>query len=130
MILTWIIVAIMAIAALTGIIFVVGGFIEKDGLSKFGGIITLVIAVGLGGWRLWWQYGTASGEREIKSFQSETKGGVERIVTVYDVNGQEIQKYEGKFDVERRTDSILFDDENGKRHIIYFTTGTVIVDEK
>ena len=50
---------------------------------------------------------------------------------VYDVNGKLIEKYEGKFDVETDHDNyILFDDEEGRRHIIFYKTGTVIVDEK
>lgn len=63
--------------------------------------------------------------------QSNLNGGIERIVRVFDVNGDLIERYEGRFDVETdRQTYILFDDENGKRHIIYYTTGTVIIDEK
>ena len=40
-----------------------------------------------------------------------------------------IQKYDGEFDVTYDNDRILFDDEKGLRHIIYYPTGTVIVDE-
>ncbi len=62
--------------------------------------------------------------------KSNTAGGITRIVTVYDVNGKEIQKYEGKFDVAYDSNRIKFDDEQGKRHIIYYTTGTITIDEK
>lgn len=79
---------------------------------------------------LFWLYGTESGGRAIKSFEANTQGGIERSVTIYDAIGNEIQYYEGKFDVEHIEDKVMFDDENGKRHIIYYTTGTVIVDEK
>ena len=40
-----------------------------------------------------------------------------------------IAKYEGRFDIEYDDDRILFDDEDGLRHIIYYPTGNVIVDE-
>ena len=73
---------------------------------------------------------TESGKREIKDMKSDWNGGLHRIVTVYDVNGEEIQRYEGKFDVSCNDNRIKFDDENGERHIIYYTTGTVIIDEK
>ena len=52
-------------------------------------------------------------------------------MSVYDINGILIKQYDGKFDIETdRNNYILFDDETGKRHVIYYTTGTVIVDEK
>ena len=44
--------------------------------------------------------------------------------------GDLIHEYTGKFDIEfNDNERILFDDENGNRHVIYFKTGTVIVDE-
>lgn len=53
-------------------------------------------------------------------------------VTVYDINGEEVAKYTGHFDVEESSQEgvvkIKFDC-NGKRHIIYAQTGTVLIDE-
>ena len=73
----------------------------------------------------------ASFNRWVKDTKSEWANGIERTVRVYDVNGQLIEEYEGKFDIEQDGDKIRFDDaKTGKRHIIYFKTGTVIVDEK
>ena len=60
---------------------------------------------------------------------SQNSGGIERRITVYDVEGDVIAKYEGRFDIEYDDDRILFDDEEGLRHIIYYPTGNVIVDE-
>ena len=73
---------------------------------------------------------TESGKRELKDMKSDWTGGLTRTVTVYDVNGKQIQKYEGKFDIECGNNKIKFDDDKGERHIIYYTTGTVIIDEK
>ena len=73
---------------------------------------------------------TASGLRAYKTQQSELNMGLERTIRVYDVEGDLIQEYDGKFDVTYDNDRIMFDDENGKRHIIYYPTGTVIIDEK
>jgi hypothetical protein len=75
---------------------------------------------------------TESGKRHLKSASSEYKGGLDRTVTVYDINGEEIAKYTGKFDVEENAQEgvvkIKFDCD-GKRHIIYAQTGTVLIDE-
>ena len=88
----------------------------------------LIIAIVIG--TIWYYNNTESGKREIKDMKSNTDGGITRVVTVYDINGKEIQKYEGKFDVAYDSDRIKFDDEQGKRHIIYYTTGTITIDEK
>lgn len=77
---------------------------------------------------------TESGKRALKDQQSNFGDGINRFVEVYDVNGELIKQYDGKFDVETSNANgapyIVFDDENNKRHIIYYTTGTVIIDEK
>jgi hypothetical protein len=77
---------------------------------------------------------TETGKRALKDQKSNFGSGMNRVVEVYDVSGEIIKTYEGKFDVEVSNESgspyILFDDEKGKRHIIYYTTGTIIVDEK
>lgn len=75
---------------------------------------------------------TNSGKRALKDQKSDFGTNEEqREVVVYDINGNVIKKYGGKFDIETDHDKyILFDDENNKRHIIYYTTGTVIIDEK
>lgn len=77
----------------------------------------------------WYFKNTESGKRAVKTQKSNFEGGTRRKVTVYDVNGNAIQEYDGEFDVTYDNDRILFDDEKGLRHIIYYPTGTVIVDE-
>ena len=74
---------------------------------------------------------TESGKRALKDQQSNFgTNQAQREITVYDINGNIIEQYKGKFDIETDRDKyILFDDENGKRHIIYYTTGTVIINE-
>lgn len=75
---------------------------------------------------------TESGKRHIKSWESETSGGIDRTVTVYDIEGEEVAKYQGRFDIEESSQEgvvkIKFDCD-GKRHIIYAQTGTVLIDE-
>ena len=77
----------------------------------------------------WYYNNTAAGQRAFKSQESNFNNGIERTVEVYDATGNLIKSYEGKFDVDYDNDRIIFDDENGKRHIIYYPTGTVIIDE-
>ncbi len=85
-------------------------------------IISVICAMSLCG------CASASWEREMKSWDSETSGGLNRTLTVYDYNGDIIKTYEGKMDVEvsPSNDKVLFD-LNGKRHII--RGGIVIIDE-
>ena len=92
-------------------------------------IVCIAIAVGI--WGAGWFYcnHTERGKRAIKTQQSNFGGGIERKVTVYDIEGDVIAEYRGKFDVAYDNDRILFDDENGMRHIIYYPTGNVIIDE-
>lgn len=139
MVCTWILVVAVAIASIGGIAYTWrNGIYEYDKVKSkkairnnvFKSILYLISAVVLIFGLLFWLYGTESGSRAIKSFETNTQGGIERSVSVYDALGNEIQYYEGKFDVEHIDDKVMFDDENGKRHIIYYTTGTVIVDEK
>ena len=73
---------------------------------------------------------TEGGKRLVKDLTSNVSGGIPRHVKVYDINGKLIEEYKGAFDVETTNNNyILFDDENRLRHIIYFTTATVIIDE-
>ena len=73
---------------------------------------------------------TEGGKRFTKDLTSDVSGGIPRHVKVYDINGKLIEEYKGTFDIETTNDNyILFDDENNLRHIIYSTTGTVIIDE-
>lgn len=92
--------------------------------------ITVAICIGIVFGFLFYYNNTAGGRRAFKSQESSLNNGIERIVTVYDVEGEVIKVYDGKFDITYDDDRILFDDENGKRHVIYYPTGTVTIDEK
>ena len=94
------------------------------------GAITTAICIGVVFGFLFYYNNTAGGRRAFKSQESNLNNGIERTVTVYDVEGEVIKEYDGKFDITYDDDRILFDDENGKRHVIYYPTGTVTIDEK
>ena len=94
---------------------------------------TWLVAVVLCGLLVWHLYGTESGKRAQKSFKSEVSGGLTRTVKVYDMEGELLHEYEGKFDIEEQQEEgvvkVKFDCD-GKRHIIYCSTGTVVIDEE
>lgn len=71
--------------------------------------------------------GCSSCSRGWKSFQSDVGGGLNRTVTVYDYNGEEIQSWTGKFDVSESENEVYFDDSDGKRVIIH---GGIVINEE
>ena len=93
-------------------------------------VVIVLLIVGLFiGFIIYSLFYTESGKRALKSTKSNWLGGINRTVSVYSQDGKLIKEYHGKFDVEYSDERILFDDENGLRHIIYFKSGQVIVDE-
>ena len=88
-------------------------------------VLSILAAMGFN----WFLNSTATGMRFVKTNESNFNNGIERVVKVYSVDGQMVQYYRGRFDIQYDHDRILFDDENGYRHIIYYLTGTVIIDE-
>ena len=83
-------------------------------------LITIILVSGLLG-------GCSSCSRMGKSISSDMKGGLNRTVTHYDYNGEEIRHWSGKFDVSESENEVYFDDQNGKRIIIH---GGIIVNEE
>ena len=78
----------------------------------------------------WYLTFTECVRRKVKYFTGHVSGVITRHVRVYDFSGGLLEEYKGTSDIETTNDKyILFDDENNLRHIIYFTTGTVIIDE-
>lgn len=107
-------------------------YITSD-IGVIPGIISLFIGLIIfGGFfcgQLWYYSSTESGKRAIKSQESDFNGGITREVKVYSMDGKILQEYKGKFDVDYDDDRVIFDDEKGLRHIIYYPTGTVIINE-
>jgi len=94
-----------------------------------GFLISIILSAAVFAGFSWYYSSTASGARALKSQESNFNMGIKRKVTVYDVEGDIIKEYEGKFDVDYDNDRIIFDDEKGLRHIIYYPTGTIVIDE-
>lgn len=123
------IVFILLTLCIIAVAYVIGCLIDTKAGMIISTIIGLVICIAMWGLGFWYYNNTESGKRAFKTQESNLSGGIERKVTVYDVEGDAIAEYQGKFDVEYDNDRILFDDENGCRHIIYYPTGNVIIDE-
>lgn len=70
--------------------------------------------------------GCASTKRNLKSLESNISGGLDRTVTVYDYNGQEIKSWSGKFGVSGSENEVYFD-KDGKRVIIH---GGIVINEE
>ena len=129
--------AVITCIIFTVIILLFGGVIAYGAYDMGGNVIgaiasviitlAMVIAIWAGGF--WYYHNTEDGARALKTQDSNFNGGIERQVIVYDANGDVIEEYQGKFDVEYESNQILFDDENGQRHIICFGSGTVIINE-
>lgn len=129
--LDWILFGIVFACMIGVVIFMI---VEKVGAKYkiIALIIEVVLLVAMVGGCAAYHTKTESGKRSLKTWQSETTGGIDRTVTVYDINGEEVARYSGRFDVEESSQEgvvkIKFDC-NGKRHIIYAQTGTVLIDE-
>lgn len=100
--------------------------VKKFIISFIIGIICLAAIICF---QLYYYKNTESGKRAIKTQESNFNGGIDREIKVYDINGEVIEIFKGKFDIEYDNDRILFDDEKGNRHIIYYPTGTIIINE-
>lgn len=120
----------------TVVVLIIAGLIAyslMDNDYKIGalGVVAVGMALIAGIWVFgnWWYTSTEEGKRALKTQDSNFNGGITREVMVYDMDGDLIAEYKGKFDIEYSDERIMFDDENGQRHIIYFKSGTVVVNE-
>ena len=128
--------AVIVCILVTVLIVGFGGFLIYEAVqdnSPVTAIITFIIAGAIisGMWvgGSWYYNHTESGKRAIKTQDSNIHGGIEREIIVYDMEGDEIERFRGRFDVDYGDEMIMFDDEIGNRHVIYFKSGTVIVNE-
>lgn len=125
---------VLAIVVVGLIIVVALIWLGTESVSKTvtSAIIALIVSIALFLGMRWYYSSTAPGSRAMKDQQSNLENGLERTITVYNINGEEIWNYTGKMDLTYDGDgSIYFDDaQTGKRTIIYNPTGITIVEEK
>ena len=94
-------------------------------------LITAMVFGAVVGVGHWYCNSTASGVRAMKDQQSNLDNGLHREIIITAEDGREIFYYEGKCDIETDHSSyILFEDEDGYRHIIYKgVQDTIIINE-
>ena len=120
---------IIASVIVVVVAFSIGFYFEDVKIGVAVALVAIACLVGLWYGIHWYYTSTASGLRAVKTQDSEFNNGIERQILVYDIDGDVIEEVRGKFDVEYADERILFDDETGCRHIIYFKSGTVVVNE-
>ena len=108
-----------------GICTLLGWFGETRKSTLIGFFIGLAICLVIWGIALWYYNSTEAGKRARKTQESNFNGGITRIVKVYDVEGDLIAEYTGKFDVDYDNDRIVFDDENNNRQVKIFWNFTI-----
>lgn len=121
----WIFFGFLALCAL-GLSIPIAIFAE----SKVTTVVSIMVGVGLvigmyAGFH-WYYSNTESGQRAFKTQESNLGGGIERTVTVYSYDGDEIKSWTGKFDVTENDQETYFDID-GKRVIIQ---GGIIINEE
>ncbi len=89
-----------------------GNGFGKKGWFVGGGFLVLVLCMILVATN------SASCQRSLKTWKSEYTGGLDRIVNVYDMEGDLIATYEGKIDIQENDSKVLFE-LNGKRYTYY-----------
>lgn len=120
----------IALGFIAVVVFLIAGVVIIDAESKLVTIISLVVACILvfasyGGIH-WYMNNTASGQRAIKTQESNFGDGLNRTVTVYSYDGDILGEWTGKFDVTENDQETFFDID-GKRVIIQ---GGIIINEE
>ena len=56
---------------------------------------------------------------------------VDSVITIHDIKGYIVKKYEGKYWITQSSEhKVVFEDENNHRHMILISTGSIIIDQK
>lgn len=130
-ILAYVILALVVVGLITVVALIWMGT-ESVSKTVVSAITALIVSIALFIGMRWYYSSTAPGSRAMKDQQSNLGNGLERAVTVYNINGEEVWNYTGKIDLTYDEDgSIYFDDaQTGKRTIIYNPAGITIIEEK
>lgn len=128
----WIIFGILLIFGIA-ISLVIGIETENVRAGIISGLISVILTAIIMAIVAWYNTSTAAGKRAVKDYKSNVNNGIEREIVITAEDGREIFRYEGKIDIEsNHTDNyIKFDDEHGKRYIIYYgVQDTILIIEK
>lgn len=88
------------------------------------GIVVILLLV------LFGTTGCSSFDSMSKDWESETSGGLNRIVKVYSPSGELLSTYEGKINIEYDESRVIFQIDRDKRIAVYSDTAIVVVEEK
>lgn len=128
---TCLLLSVLAIGAAIAVVWLNEMKSTPKRLVIIAGIVAVIAIWGVG---YWYCNFTAAGKRALKTQKSELGTGMHREITVYNMQGEVIEHYEGTFDIDTSSEGsaarILFDDEEGNRHIIYPGSGIVIINEE
>lgn len=101
---------------------------KKQWMAGIGCMGVILLAIGI---VIFLFFGSESGKRTIKGWQSDYGDGLERQVTIYSETGEILYEDEGRFDIEVSETRVKYIDENGKLQLIYLgNSATAIVIEK
>jgi|GEM_PF-3205466 len=120
---------VQAIIIIIGVVLAAGIHMWKYHSDVLEVVLTVCIAIVIIGFVVFYSFGTEAGKRVYRTQQSNFENETVREVLVYDACGNILESYRGKFDISYSDERILFDDEETGRHVIYFKTGTVIVND-
>ena len=117
--------------------FIIGwiGYAEYDSKTSWiiSGLVSIIVIGVIMAVIGWYNTNTAAGKRAVKDFKSNVNNGIEREIIITAEDGREIFRYDGKIDIEsnHQDNYIKFDDEHGKRYIIYYgIQDTITIIEK
>lgn len=107
-----------------GAIFAV--FVDDKVMMALILVITVILILAMLFGFMWYYKNTASGQRALKTQESNFTGGLNRVVEVYSYDGELIKSWEGEFDVSENDQEVYFDID-GRRVIIQ---GGIIINEE
>ena len=77
------------------------------------------------------RYNVVFDEPIVKSHNIDNTVFINNIITIYDINGNIIKQYDGKYAIlEHSSNKIIFADEQGYKHTIHISTGLITIDQK
>lgn len=121
----WVFFGFLALMVIIGAAWVWTDVDTASGKALVGLIAALLIVGMLAGFRLYFK-NTASGQRALKTQESNLGGGLNRVVEVYSYDGDLIKSWSGEFDVTENDQETFFDID-GRRVIIQ---GGIIINEE
>lgn len=131
----WIIFIIITLFIIAICISICAGLSDEEHKIR-GRIITIIVAIIciaalFFGMRFYYTK-TASGSRALRDNYSNLNNGLERSIKQVDDDGNVLFEFSGKCDIETDHEGgyILWDDENGVRHILYKSlTSSILIED-